>query len=228
MPVRVFASDDELEIKTALLEHNRQRIKSNTQIAAEAKLLMEIEKEFAVRRKKTGAKKGEVEILPPAQEGKSRDAVGKKLRISGKSVDKGIKVVGAIETLKADGKQAEATKLEAALEKGFDTGHKAAVEMRLVPKAEPKKAKNNVTGKTEEKVAAPPATVDSASKSSAKAPASPDTTPDDTDSDKALEAADSVLTFLRSDAAGKLSLHQERNWKRIFEQIDDTRADIGL
>lgn len=228
VPVRVFGSDDELEIKTALLEHNRQRIKSNSQIAAEAKMMQAIEKELATRRKKTGATKNEVETLPPAQKGKSRDATGKKLGISGKSVEKAIKVAGAIETLRADGKEVEATKLEAALEKGFDTGHKAAVEMGVVAKPKPKQGKKKTASTPAENITPPPATVVSASEPSANGPASLDTPPDDTDSDSALEAAALVLTFLRSDAAGKLTLQQDRNWKRIFEQIDGARTDIGL
>lgn len=225
VPVRIFESEDELEIKTALLEHNRHRIKNKAQLAAEAKMIQQIEKELAGRRKKDSAGKAEVEKLPSGKKGKARDAVGKTLGISGRSVDKAVKVAGAIEMLKAAGKEAEANQLEAALEKGFDTGHKAAVEMGALPKAEPKKDKKNVATASAEKITTPPATVDSVSGTSVPKQQSDD---EGLASDRAMEQADAVVTYLRSLTDGDLSKSQKNAWERLFDELDECRADLSL
>ena len=228
VPVRVFESTDELEIKAALLEHNRHRIKTNVQLAAEAKLLMEIRKGFAARTNKDSGAKAKVANLPPAKKGKTRDAVGKDVGISARSVDKGVKVTGAIEMLRADGKEAEASKLEAALNKGFDTGHKAAVEMGVVPKAAPKKAKKAKIASTDaENITPPPATGASAS-GPFPAPEPSKAAPGEVDFDVALERADQIITFLRSPAAKTMGPQQKRDLGKSLDQINTCRADLSL
>lgn len=231
VPVRVFECDDELEIKTAVLEHNRHRVKNRTQLAAEAKMMQEIETELAARRKKGSAAKDEVEILPPTTKGKARDAVGKKLGISGKSVDKAVKVAGAIETLKADGKEAEAAEVEAALNKGYDTGYKAAVEKGLITATKPKKAKKEKASPKSKMEGTPPP----ADEDAPPVPPAPPEMPEmpavkGLDSDTALERADEVLTFLRGlkEAGEELTESQRRDWASLIDQLDTCIADLGL
>ncbi len=232
VPVRVFESDDELEIKRALLEHNRQRIKSKAQIAAEASLHMKIEKELAARRK-AAAGNGVVETLPPGKKGKARDLAGKAMGISGRSADKAAKAHEASTALRAQGKTEDADEIDAALDKkGYDAGYQKAVEKGAIQKP-----------KTKDKAAAPKAKItllpEQSPGAGAKKPSEPSETPPAPpeppapaskvfDSDMALKKADEVLTFLRSDAAGTLTLPQERDWREIFEQIDEARKDIGL
>jgi ParB-like chromosome segregation protein Spo0J len=227
VPVRVFESDDELDIKNSLLEHNRQRVKNKAQLAAEAKLMQEIETEFAARRKKGNAGEAEVEKLPPANKGKARDAVGKTLGISGRSVDKAVKVAGAIETLKADGKEAEAAEVEAALKKGYDTGYKAAVQKGLIAVTKPKKPKKEAASKSKKEV-----TPSSADEDAPPVPPAPAGEPaaKGLDSDGALERADEVLTFLRGlkDNGEEFTKAQRKNWEQMFDDIDECRADLSL
>ena len=231
VPVRVFESDDELEIKRALLELNHQRTKTNVQRAAEATLDMQIEKELAARRK-AAAGKSDVEKLPPAQKGKARDAVGKKLGVSGRTVDKAVQTSEAIATLRAQGKTEDAEEVEADLNKGFDTGHKKAVEKGAIKKSNAKekavRPKPKITPVPEQHSGASAKTPSEPSETPPATPAPPPPTLKVFDSDMALTKADEVLTFLRSDAAAMLTLDQERGWREIFEQIDETRAEIGL
>lgn len=135
-PVTVFQSTDDLNILEALIESNRQRVKSNEQIGREANALLGIEQARAkVRQAKaaqqtnTKLKRGKktlVEPVPPPKTGKARDAVGSKLGTSGKTAEQAGKVVDTIDTLTKTGKAEEAEKLKKMLKKNVRKAHKAA------------------------------------------------------------------------------------------------------
>lgn len=68
-----------------LIESNRQRVKTAGQIASEAHELLRIEKELASARSKAGKK---ITTGKGLSSGRSREVVGKKLGVSGVTVDK--------------------------------------------------------------------------------------------------------------------------------------------
>lgn len=139
VPVIVSELTDELDIREALVESNRQRVKTPEQIAREAQTLMEIEKERAKQR--SGKKETPVANLPPVQpaaKGKSRDVVGKKLGISGKQVEKAVAVVEKIDQLEAAGQKDEADEIRTTLnESSIHAAHQKATKPTVPKPAEP-------------------------------------------------------------------------------------------
>ena len=128
VPVEVFKSEDELTIRMALVEANRQRIKTNEQLAREAAQIYEIEKAKAHERQSKANRKGKLPVNLPAA-GDARDVAGKHLGISGKKVEQAVQVIGAIDRLKKDGEEAAAEKLRQELNKySVSRAHKVARE----------------------------------------------------------------------------------------------------
>ena len=231
VPVRVFASTDKMEILNALLEYNRHRIKSKVQLAAEANLQMRIEKEFATRRKAAAAGKSVVEKLPPQPAGKSRDAVGKKLGISGRSAAKAAKVSEAITTLRTAGKIDDANDVEEALNKGFDTGLNAAIAKGAIdkPKAKSKSAALERVGNDRSKAEVAEPVMNSADERQGRPPEPVPQTPSmEEECESAMTMTDTVITFLRSPAARGLTPQQKKDWGKIFNQLEACRTTLGL
>ena len=73
VPVIHFTSDDEDDILTALLEANRQRVKSPEQVGREYRLFLEIETRKASRRQVTNIGGQDREKVPQDKKGKARD-----------------------------------------------------------------------------------------------------------------------------------------------------------
>jgi ParB-like chromosome segregation protein Spo0J len=117
VPVTVFPSRDELDIKEALVHANRQRVKTNEQLGREAALLLAVEKERAKQRQQqAGRQHGRgtkvVEPIPqPIDAGKSRDRVGEALGVSGKTAERAAVVVETIDALSSAGQADEAARL---------------------------------------------------------------------------------------------------------------------
>lgn len=129
VPVSVYGSTDPLDILEALVESNRQRAKTNEQIGREASVLLRIEQERARRRQAHGATapgKTLVEPVPQATPGKSRDHVGAKLGVSGKTAERAAHVVAVIDRLEADGKQVAAAALRTTLNRNAKAAHQQA------------------------------------------------------------------------------------------------------
>jgi len=250
VPVRVFDSTDELEIGKVLLEHNRQRIKSGVQIAAEANFLKELHQKQRERAKQKAEAAGEK--LPPDTKRKTRDAVGEELGISGRTVDKVIKTNAAIETLRSEGKEEDAQEVESALNKSVERGLKVATAKGAIraPKAK-KKTIRKPTAAAAETPDTAQATVDEPSSDTkaersdqnlsgasatptpvaatpvVPAPAATPARPH-IDSDKALTYADHVITFLRGNDAKHLSDPQRRDWGKALNQIATCHKTLGL
>jgi hypothetical protein len=111
IPVTVFPSADEGDIAMMLIESNLQRVKTKEQAAREAACLFKIEQEKAkVRRSQANAKK-DVPLKSSGVTGDARDLVGRKLGICGQKVDHSVAVVGAIDSLRNQGKKSEAENL---------------------------------------------------------------------------------------------------------------------
>ena len=238
VPVRVFDSTDELEIGNALLEHNRQRVKTGVQIANEAKFQKELHRKLRDRKKENGKAQGE--NLPPEAKGKTRDAVGKEVGLSGRTVDKAVKTADAIEKLRTDGKEEDAQDVEAALNKSIERGLKVAKAKGAVPAPKTKKKPAKKAAAKVAETAAPDATTagepesftsadptsENPSEASAPPPAEP--TPPHVDSDAALTHADQALTFLRSDAAKAMNNQQRRDWTKALNQIVTCKEALDL
>ena len=97
----IITSDPDKQVEIFLNE-NAYRLKSNTQLLREAELYYEIEKKKAdERRIEAGmqnlGQSSEVEIFPPLVEGKTRDIVAEKIGKSGRTYDKGRKVIKRID-----------------------------------------------------------------------------------------------------------------------------------
>jgi len=147
--VVVFASRDELDILDALIESNRQRVKTNEQRLNEAIASEWIEEERAKFRKMSG------KTIDPSQpvaygqsNGKTVEILGKRIDRSGEFVRQGLPVAKAIKKLESEGKQREAEQLRLVLnrnvskanEKARDEGHIDPPQQRQTPKPEPKVA----------------------------------------------------------------------------------------
>jgi ParB/RepB/Spo0J family partition protein len=153
VPVVVITTADELDIIEALVESNRQRVKTNEQLGREAKALRDVEKQRAERRRREGAAKagkasgvsrrGEANVQESVPErshdeqGQARDKVGEKLRISGKTAERAAAVVEKIDALREDGQSAAAEQLRQILNtKGVGPAYDQAKGQE-----QPKKAK---------------------------------------------------------------------------------------
>jgi ParB-like chromosome segregation protein Spo0J len=94
VPTLVFHSDDELDIKAALVEANKQRAKTNEQIGREFNVLKEVEEARAKKRMEAG------QAVAQGDKGKARDKVAAKIGdISGFSAERAGAVVKVIEKL---------------------------------------------------------------------------------------------------------------------------------
>lgn len=132
VPVVTFQSDDELDILEALIESNRQRQKSNEQVAREAQALLEIESQRARKRQAVA-----ISHRDPSPEvtGRSRDIVGDKLGVSGKHVERSVAVVNAIDNLRESGKPREAEQLRTTLNNSAKKAYEVAKEAGYITPA---------------------------------------------------------------------------------------------
>ena len=130
LPVELFKSQDELDIQTALVEANRQRIKTNEQLAREAAQIFKIEQEKARARQISANLKGTLMAKSPEGGGTARDLAGQKVGMGGKKVEQSVQVIEAIDRLKKDGEHDIAKKLQGELNKfSVSRAHNVAREM---------------------------------------------------------------------------------------------------
>ena len=115
VPVVVFDSDDDLDIREAIVAANRQRVKSHEQIGREFKVLLEVETERARVRMGKG-----VENFPQDMVGKSRDIAVQRLGVCGKTGEHAAAVVDKIDEMNAAGNNAEAEELRRKLNKSVN------------------------------------------------------------------------------------------------------------
>ena len=141
VPVIVFPLTDEAEIQEALVHFNRQREKTNEQIAREYQLLKEVEEKRAGGRKRATLKRGQSpvkEIFPERGKGQARDIAASKLGISGKTAEKAATVVKEIDSLEEKGRQKEANQFREKLnEKSIDAAFKEVKQKAQPPKKKP-------------------------------------------------------------------------------------------
>ena len=105
VPVRLFQSTDELDIETALIESNRQRLKTNEQIAREAARLFQIERKKASRRRAQADDREELPAKSPEEEavGDARDLAARKAGMGAKKVEQAAAVIETIRPVETRG-----------------------------------------------------------------------------------------------------------------------------
>lgn len=133
VPVVVFGSDDKLDILEALIESNRQRQKSNEQVAREAQALLGIEHERAKLRQATNGK--QVHPLVDEPKGQALEIVGDKLGVSRSHVHQSVAVVRAIDDLRESGKPREAEQLRTTLNHSAKKAYENAKEAGYIAPA---------------------------------------------------------------------------------------------
>jgi protein gp37 len=138
LPVIVSELTDDLDIREAIIESNKQRVKTQEQILREYGELKKIEKQRAKQRQGTRTDKGNIlENCPGSQQGNARDIAAEKLqgcgiKMSGKTADKGLKVVEAIDGCEESGETDKANKLKVSLNKSIDSAFKEAKKEELI------------------------------------------------------------------------------------------------
>ena len=136
VPCVEFPSRDETDILEALVMLNRQREKTSEQIAREAEVLMGVERERAKERQlatlKQGGNSPVREHVPQREAGKSRDIVGEKLGVSGRHIEKSIKVVQKIDELRDEGETEKALELRTTLNTSVSKAHSQVKAMEIV------------------------------------------------------------------------------------------------
>ncbi len=150
VPVLVFPSTDPLEVLEAVVHTNKQRVKTNVQIAREAQAIVSIERERAKQRKDATRKRGDKgpdqETFPGRDKGQARDITGAQLGVSGKTVDKMLKVIEQIDSHLAEADRTEdeddresarsnAETLATELNRSVDRAHKLVTRQRGSPQA---------------------------------------------------------------------------------------------
>ena len=98
-----YVPDDPLIQLELFVGENFYRVKTNSQKAQEAKIYIEIEKHKAYNRKVEAGNQNlghssVVETIPPLKKGKTRDIVGEKVGLSGKSLEKAQQVLDKIDS----------------------------------------------------------------------------------------------------------------------------------
>jgi ParB/RepB/Spo0J family partition protein len=257
VPVTIFDSNDELTIRTALIEANNQRVKTNYQIGAEYNALVEVETERAKQRMATNTGGGQrrKNLAQAKDEGKTRDLIAKRIgKMSGVTVERAGKVVSAIEKFRngSKGDMDHADELALELEKSIDAGWTSFQKLTHVvtgdankDKTSPKTTSKRVASKAATSASeahhvdsvanpTPDTEVSSKSRSTSSVVRSDDTdeaTPphESPDAhDTAYEHADAVVTFLRSPAANHLNDAQKKNWGKIVGQMVGLLEGMGI
>lgn len=132
VPCVLFESKDPLDIEAAIIESNRQRVKTNAILAREAKHLMGIEKERAKRRLEAAGKKSapgkkalkHVTDLS-SENGNARDAVGQQLGVSGPTAERLADIGAALEDAESAGDLDRADTIEQAVNTSVAAGMRA-------------------------------------------------------------------------------------------------------
>jgi len=155
VPVIIRTFKDETEMKAALLESNRQRVKTNIALGKEAILRKQIASDLAkTRQQQAGATKATqtktTEVKADQKtKGSARDQTGAHFGMSGVSIDRLISSVNALQKLEADGRPEEAALLESKINKSVNAGYKEGIKIGVITKPEPKKKAESKTANEE-------------------------------------------------------------------------------
>lgn len=133
VPVITVTPEDEFAEVEILVTANRQRVKTNEQVAREAAALMKCEQGKARRRQGVSAGGKPVPAnSPELQEptGDARKIVAAKLKIGQKKVDQALAVIEKLDEMKAAGDTAQADDLRQRLGKSFHRAHQKVIVLK--------------------------------------------------------------------------------------------------
>ena len=138
VPVVEFGSHDEVDILDALVESNRQRVKTNEQVVREYHVWLEIEAWRARQRQGTRTDLNEnLRANLPEGEARARDFAAERVGRKPRTMAKGDQVVEAIDGLEARGGAGMAEDLRTELNgKSIDAAHRLAQAWGLLTKPE--------------------------------------------------------------------------------------------
>ena len=117
--VRAMAEDQQLHM---ILEYNTQRRKTIIEQLREYRAHLKIESDRAAKRMRHDP----VEKLPQAQRGKARDLAAKRVGISGRSAESGLRVLEEMEVRKVSGQNSGVEEVERALSRSIAMGMRVA------------------------------------------------------------------------------------------------------
>lgn len=187
VPVSVFGSTDELDILQALVESNRQRVKTNEQLGREAEALLGVEKKRAEARQAQAARRGgrasgasrrgESKVVDPVPQpssgdqtkvpdpvpepsgetGEARDKVGASLGVSGRTAGQAAAVARVLDALEEAGQDEEAAGLRRVLNQSVRAAYTLAKDAGHIEPAKGKAAGGGRTTRPRKKKAAAPA-----------------------------------------------------------------------
>lgn len=132
VPVVVFGSEDDLDIEEALIEANRQRVKSNEQIGREYKHLKRI---IAAKESRQGQRNDLTSVNQLTEVPKPTQKAADKLGVSTQTANAAERVVDAIDALEEAGDEASAEHLRHTLESSVKGAYTEAKNGGLIPEA---------------------------------------------------------------------------------------------
>ena len=130
MPVTVLVLKEEAQVITALIEANRQRAKTNEQLAREAACLFQVESDKANLRRANGNSKKNDPAKSPEEVGDARELVAAKLGL-GEKVQQAVAVIEAIDDLRKQGKTAKAQAILSVLNRQLNRAHQLVAQDRV-------------------------------------------------------------------------------------------------
>ncbi|OPZ87789.1 MAG: Phage protein Gp37/Gp68 [bacterium ADurb.Bin429] len=159
VPVTIIDETDQLEVTRKLILANTQRERTNEMKAREYRTLKHIETERARRRQQQSAYTtnirlgrgngtetvGESRPESSGTAGRARDLAATVIGWSGKSADKAVAVLEAIETLDITGQEADASRLRQRFQRSIAGAHRTAQQAGLLPAAKGTDATFNIT-----------------------------------------------------------------------------------
>ena len=222
--IRDFSSDSALLV--ALLDSNRQRVKSREALGREVKLAMEIESTLAkVRQKDGGARKDALSAkkqTTDVQKGSARDKAGEKFGMSGPTAQHLVEIVNAIDALQAKGQIEAANAVRKALNDGsVNAGYKAAKDQGGIvidkPRKGPKKAKS-----VKEKPAPVLAAMIQAAEANTVNPSAIATHAD------AIKAMDQLIAHVEDLKPEDMTEGKRTEWREMMVSLTAALTDAGI
>lgn len=221
VPVVFFESDDELEIRRAVLESNKQREKTPEQKVREYNEHLAIERELAKRRMATNVGEGKgVQNVTQADKGKSRDKAAEKVGLSGVTAEKGAAILRIADAFKENGEAAKGAELLTTLNtKSINAANTKAKALGLMT------ATRKTTKKTAKKATkVKPVTA-------INCVLEPPTRPDNvkiSSHDDAFRVLDKMVDFIRAQEGKAGTVGRTREWKDAIDTLIDSLLHVGI
>jgi ParB-like chromosome segregation protein Spo0J len=204
-----FSSDNDLEIKQAVLESNSQRVKTNEQKIREYNARKTIESELTLLRKAAANPAAKpTKAATREAKGAAREKAAKKSGVSANAADKAVKVIEEADRLKDEGKVEESTELINALNKSINTAHKMVKQKDAPADAPPSKPKAPESVVSLPVVTGGPQEIFS--------------------QDDAIASAKAIVRFLRRHDASDFTPDQSVEWYQLANEISGRLRELKI